>query len=176
MAVPFSSFPFNASGVDPVSNVQYIPAKRAPTTNDKYPSGTFWGDESTLPAVLYQSAGGGNWEIGGNTDASTTTRGITEYSTYAELAAGGSSTLSTTSADVYTYVNSVAIAGSPAASETTAGIAELATQGETNTGTDDTRIVTPFKLKTVIGNASYPGSFTTLGASGAVTIASTGAV
>lgn len=105
-------------------------------------------------------------------DATEAVKGKARLATAAEAVAGVNDTTIMTPAKVAL----VAIAGAPLASEGSPGIAELATQAETNTGTDDARIVTPLKLKTVIGNASYPGSFTTLGASGAVTISSTGAV
>ena len=68
----------------------------------------------------------------------------------------------------------------PQATETVAGKAELATQAETNTGTNDTTIVTPLKLKTNLasppaigGTTPAAGSFTTLGATGAITAGTT---
>src|SRR6185436_18567537 len=149
-------------------------AQRAPAVTDtSYPPGQDWIDQSTSPATLYTFSGGtssGNWLSGGNEQATTTTAGITRYATYAEVSTGTGTENAALAADVYTYVNSVAIAGAPAATESVAGIAEIATQAETNTGTDDARIVTPLKLATLLttppaigGTTPAAGAFTTLG-------------
>ncbi len=75
------------------------------------------------------------------------------------------------------YVDNIAIMGSPAASETNPGIAEIATQTETDTGTDDLRFVTPLKLANFVGAGGFPGSFTDLTATGAVSFTgATGAI
>ncbi len=174
MAQPFGSYPFNAAGTDPYVIPQIISAMRAPTSQDIYPQGWFWANNAVTPPVMYQCVGQGVWESGGNAQATTTSAGITRYATYTEVSTGTGTDNASLAADVYTYINSVAIAGAPAATETTPGIAEIATQAETDTGTDDTKIITPLKLKTVIGNASYPASFTTLASSGATTLAAVG--
>ncbi len=56
-----------------------IPAYRNPTTQDIQPVGTLWANESTLPAVLYTSLGGGTWNS--SSGASFTTLTVTGQST-----------------------------------------------------------------------------------------------
>ncbi len=151
-------------------------ANGAPASDQtNFPLGALWIDQSTSPATIYQYVGGGTWQSGGNAHASTTEYGIVILNDSVTMA-GATDDQVPTALAIKTYVDNTAIAGAPLASEGSPGIAELATQGETNTGIDDARIVTPLKLKTAIGNASYPASFTTLAASGAVTFSSTGAI
>lgn len=104
-------------------------------------------------------------------DASTTTKGIIEIATDAEAIAGTSTTLAMTPHTV----GLIAIAGAPDASETVKGIAEIATTAEAQAGTDDARIMTAAKVVDLLetppaigGTTPGAGSFSTLGATGAV--------
>lgn len=68
--------------------------------------------------------------------ATTTSEGIVELATQAEVNTG---------TDTARVVTCETLAGK-AASETMAGVIEIATQAEVNTGTDDARAVTPDKV------------------------------
>lgn len=124
----------------------FIPANRSPTTQDIYSAGTSWQDNSVSPAIIYQTTGAGVWDSGGNINATTTTPGITRYSTYAELSTGTGTLNATLAADVYTYVNSVAVAGAPAATESVAGIAKISTTALTQGYTNNSTIISPLHL------------------------------
>lgn len=79
----------------PFVKVQSPPnvAQRAPTTTDtNYPKGATWLDESVSPSQFYTHLGGGDWDAGANSYATTTTPGIVELSTDAEAQAKTSTT------------------------------------------------------------------------------------
>jgi len=171
MPQPFGSYPYDAAGVDPFAHPLYIVWDRAPTTQDIYPSGTQVQDNS-IPAspVIYQTTGSGNWQSGGNANATTSTFGIVQLSTLTELQNGTApaGAYVPTSNDVATVIAGVVAGAVPPANETQAGIAEIATQVETDAGVDDTRIVTPLKLANFVASGGFPGVFTDLTATGTV--------
>ncbi len=151
---------------------------RAPTSNDtNYPLGKRWidtvaGNEWVL--VSQSSIGGilqSNWSQGGNAEATTTDFGIVQLATLSELQNGNApaGAYVPTANDVATVIAGVVVGAVPPATETQAGIAEIATQIETDAGVDDARIVTPLKLANFVGSGGFPGSFTDLTATGAVT-------
>lgn len=142
---------------------------RAPNASDITPPGQIVVDTSVSPSVIYVSIGGGVYEVGGNVAATTTTPGIVELSTLAELQTGTAPAGAVPTAnDVATVIQGVVVGAVPPAQEGQAGIAELATQAETDAGLDDTKIVTPLKLATFIAGGGGAGSFTDLTATGAV--------
>ncbi len=131
MAAPFGSFPFNAAGIDQVSFPPVVQWYRAPSSNDtQYPIGTRIANISTLPATLYEYAGSGLWETGGNVQATTTVAGITRYATTLEVATGAGTNNAALAADVFAYGQSIVTGAVAAATETNPGIAEIATQVE----------------------------------------------
>ena len=108
-------------------------------------------------------------------DASQTQKGVVELSTSGEMTTGTSETLVPAVKVIKDYVDGVAIAGAPAWSESVSGIGQLATSAEAVALTDDTVAMTPLKVADVlaapaaIGSGTpAAGSFTTLGATGAV--------
>lgn len=142
---------------------------RAPNASDITPPGQIVVDTSVSPSVIYVSIGGGVYEVGGNVAATTTTPGIVELSTLAELQTGTAPAGAVPTAnDVATVIQGVVVGAVPPAQEGQAGIAELATQAETDAGLDDTKIVTPLKLATFVAGGGGAGSFTDLTATGAV--------
>lgn len=149
-----------------------VMAQRAPGSDDLLPAGQLWVDQSVSPNVIYTSLGTGDFEVGGNPQATETTAGIARIATAAEATTGTDDTTIMTPAKVAL----IAIAGAPDATEVTKGIAMLATQAEAEAGTNDTDIMTPLKVAQAMAAGVGPGSFTTLDASGAVTFASTGAI
>ena len=174
MTTPFGSYPFDAAGVDNFSHPLFINAERAPTTQDLQPAGTRWLDGSVSPKVVYTTVGGGVWQEGGNAIATTTTYGIIKLNEDDTMATASDDDVAT-SLTMKTYVDSVAIAGAPDASESQKGIAELANTAEAQAGVDDTRIMTAAKVVDLLetppaigGTTPAAGSFTTLGATGAV--------
>ena len=65
-----------------------IEAQRAPNSNDTaYPQGQEWFDNSVDPPVGYQFDGS-DWTQGGNSEATTSTDGVVELATLAELQTG----------------------------------------------------------------------------------------
>ncbi len=174
------------SGQDPVPNSMaytgvratnppnLVKARRAPTGNDKhYAIGTIWIDLVAKTEYIFVGFTNGQaiWRSGGNAEATTSDFGIVQLATLSELQNGNapSGAYVPTSNDVATVIAGVVVGAVPPATEIQAGIAEIATQAETNTGTDDTRIVTPLKLSNFVGSGGFPGSFTDLTATGAVT-------
>jgi hypothetical protein len=81
MSAPFTSFPFDASGIDNFSHPLFIGDwMRAPTTNDIYNPGTEVQDNSVNPPVIYETTGGGVWYSiagGGESLSSLTVTGPT---------------------------------------------------------------------------------------------------
>ena len=149
-----------------------IIADRDPTAADKYDIGYFWTNKTnfTFWVQTGYSSGVPQWESGGNAEATTSSFGIVQLATLAELQ-GGSAPAGAyvpTANDVATVIAGVVVGAVPPATETQAGIAEIATQVETDAGVDDTRIVTPLKLANFVASGGVPGSFTDLTATGTV--------
>lgn len=145
---------------------------RDPTTADKYDVGYFWTNKSNQTFWVQSGyiSGVPQWKSGGNAEATTSSFGIVQLATLAELQ-GGSAPAGAyvpTANDVATVIAGVVVGAVPPATETQAGIAEIATQVETDAGVDDTRIVTPLKLANFVGSGGVPGSFTDLTATGTV--------
>jgi len=137
-------------GSDPLNNLTNtyqrpvtISANRAPTSNDIYPQGTTWFDNSVSPPVGYTTNGSASsqWNKGDVAAATTTSAGIVTLDTYAALAAGTANGTVPLGSDVYTYVNSVTTAGAPVATTTTQGIVTLATDAKAVAGTASTGTV-----------------------------------
>ena len=139
--------------------------KRAPTTNDIYPPGTRWLDNSVSPKIIYETVGGGEWDTGGVQPATTTTYGTVILTDNNEPVA------------TQVYVDAIAIAGAPVSTTTTAGIGELATDAEAVAGTASTGVlalfVTPSNLTPVFaappsigGTTPASGAFTNISATG----------
>lgn len=150
---------------------------RDPTASDvNYPLGKVWINRLTpaeFTLLSFSTVGGvlsASWVSGGNQIATTTTPGIVELATLAELQ-GGTAPASAvpTANDVATVIAGVVVGAVPPATETQAGILEVATQVETDAGVLDNKIITPLKLATFVGSGGFPGSFTDLTATGAVT-------
>ncbi len=166
--------PLGYSGSDLTDQPPLIKAQRAPTTNDIYPIGTQWADESVSPKVIYETVGNGVWQVGNNAAASTTVAGIVRLATVAETLTGTSQTIATTPAGVA----AVAIAGAPDATTASKGITRLATNAEAVAGSALTPLaVTPANLASVFaaapaigGTTPAAGAFTTLAASGLATL------
>lgn len=169
-----SQTPLGYTGINYNTQPQFITANRAPTINDFNFSGTQWLDQSVNPGVIYETSGGGVWNVGGNVQASTTVAGITRYATAAEVNTGTGTNNAALAVDVFNLAQSIVVGAVPAASETNAGIAEIATQIETNAGVDDARIVTPLKLANAISGAGFDGSFNTLSSVSTVSLAAVG--
>ena len=75
--------------------------------------------------------------------ATTTTPGIVELSTLAELQAGNAPAGAVpTSNDVATVIAGVVVGAIPAWTTSVSGIGQLATQLEASTGTDNTVVIT----------------------------------
>jgi hypothetical protein len=158
-----------------------IIAQRAPTSTDtNYDLGQDWIDESSIPGALYTYVGGGIWDQGANAEATTTSFGIVQLATLAELQAGNApaGAIVPLSNDVFTFVNATAIAGAPIAQTGVTGITNLATDAQAVAGTATVPGVTalavqPSNLAAVFaappatgGTTPAAGSFTTLAASG----------
>lgn len=170
-----SQNPLAYLGINSNDNPPFIKADRAPTSNDLQDPGTRWQDSSVSPAIIYQTTGAGVWDAGGNAYATTTAAGIVELGTAGEMTTGTSETLVPPIKVVKDYVDGVAIAGAPAWSESVSGIGQLSTSAEATTGTNDNTAMTPLKVAAVlaappaIGSGTpAAGSFSTLGATGAV--------
>src|SRR5580765_4471886 len=116
------------SGRDPIPNAQsyqgvrattppnLITANRDPGNSDKkYPLGTQWLNKVTqnLFFLVGTTAGLPVWESGANAMATPSVPGVVDLSTLAQLEAGTAPTGSVVplANDVFTFVNSVAIAG-----------------------------------------------------------------
>lgn len=149
-----------------------IVAERDPTAQDKLDIGYNWVNKSNKTSWILAGylLGVPQWISGGNADATTSSFGIVQLATLAELQGGTApaGAYVPTANDVATVIAGVVAGAVPPANETQAGIAEIATQIETDAGTDDTRIVTPLKLTNFIGASGVPGSFTDLTATGTV--------
>lgn len=106
----------------------------------------------------------------GGADASTTTKGIIEIATLAEVTTGTDTVRAVTPEGVrQERTAAIAAATAPAASETVAGVSELATLAEVATGTDALRVVTVAgvrqerdAVKAEILGAGVPGALDTL--------------
>lgn len=169
-----SNNPLGYLGIVPSLQPDFITAQRAPTTNDIQEPGTRWFNQNTL--TIYETTGAGNWLVGSNQQATTSTYGIVKlFET--DSFAGADDTTVPTSLTVKTYVDATAIAGAPVATETTAGIGQLATDAEAIAGTPSTGalalFVTPSNLAPVLasptaigGTAAAAGTFTDLTADG----------
>jgi len=167
----------------PFVTVQSPPiiAQRAPASSDiDYAKGQVWLDESASPAALYTHIGGGTWDQGGNSIATTTTPGIVTINTDGTLA-GADNTTVPTSLATKTYADALAIAGAPVSTEAVAGIGELATDAEAVAGTASTPakalFVTPSNLAPVFaapsaigGTTPAAGTFTSLTSNGTGTV------
>lgn len=175
MPSPFGSFPFDAAGIDLFAHPLFINANRAPTTQDIENPGTRWQNSAVTPPVIYETTGAGLWTFGGNSLASTTTPGIVFLSTFAQLSTGTAPSVDyvPSANDVFTYVNSVAIAGAPDATTIVKGISFLATNADVvspyatplgaNTVITPANIVTMFATPPPIGTGTPgAGAFTTL--------------
>src|SRR5260221_1584431 len=158
---------------------------RDPTSSDaaNFPIGKVWINTvtpsvSTLGAIsVVNGIASATWLSGGNSGASTTAAGIVFLATYAQLSAGTApnGAYVPLANDVFTYVNSVAVAGAPVATTTTQGIVTLATDAKAVAGTASTGLVAlavqPSNLAAVFaappatgGTTPAAGVFTTLGA------------
>ena len=169
--MPFnSSDPLGYAGLNQSQQPVFLAGQgRVPTTNDIWPPGTRWEYVSGATRVIYETTGVGQWDVGGNVQATTTVAGITRYATYAEVSTGTGTNNATLAADVYTYVNSVAIAGAPAWSTTVSGIGELATNAEAIAQAATDKALVPSNLPGVLaapgtigGTTPGAGNFTTL--------------
>lgn len=148
-----------------------IVADRAPASTDLAPPGQLWIHKSGSPPWdIYTNAGDGQWSLGGNDEATTSSFGIVELATLSELQNGNApaGAYVPTANDVATVIAGVVVGAVPPATETQQGIAEIATQVETDAGVDDARIVTPLKLANFVASGGFPGVFTDLTATGAV--------
>lgn len=136
-------------------------ALRAPTSQDIYPPGTRWQDNSVNPPIIYETTGGGTWTTEGANHATTTNFGTVILTDNSEPVA------------TKAYADALAIAGAPVATTTTAGIGELATNAEAVAGTPSTGLlalfVTPSNLAAVFaappatgGTTPAAGTFTSL--------------
>ena len=118
-------------------------------------------DKSSLVAAINETKAG---NAGSPADASTTTKGIIEIATLAEVTTGTDTTRAVTPQGVKQEIDLVKVD----ASTTTKGLVELATLAEVTAGTDTTRAVTPEGVKqafdaaiaVVVGGA--PGTLDTL--------------
>lgn len=180
----FSRMPFSQktaySRNNPESNIFPSPVQvaRAPTTSDtNYALGQVWIDTSSSPADSYEYVGGGVWDSGGNSVATTSETGVVQLATLAQLQAGTAPDdyYVPSSNDVATVIAGVVVGAVPAATETVQGIAELATAAETIAYTDSTRIVTAVNLglafaspPAIGGTSEQAGTFSTLDATAAV--------
>lgn len=118
-------------------------------------------DKSSLVAAINEVKAG---SAGAPPDASTTTKGIIEIATLAEVTTGTDTVRAVTPQGVKQEIDLVKVD----ASTTTKGLVELATLAEVTAGTDTTRAVTPEGVKqafdaaiaAVVGGA--PGTLDTL--------------
>lgn len=175
-ATPNSSSPLSYVGLNPYVNPPYFESSVVPTSQTtQFPLGT----RINVSGIIYEYVSAGVWQEGGEPPATTTTSGSVQLSTYAQLASGTPTGLVPTSADVYTFVNSVAVAGAPDASTTQKGIVEEATSAEvvagTAAGSQARLFVNPGTLSDLFasppalgGTAAAAGTFTTLDATGAI--------
>ena len=178
MSSPFSSSnPLGYTGLDYYTQPPFIDADRAPTTNDIYVPGTQWQDGSVSPSVIYETTGGGVWNVGSNAYATSTDPGIVTLSL--DIAADApSNTLVPTVSATKTYVDAVAAFGAPIADEVTQGIGYVASDAEAvarqaNTAGVEAFFVTPANLTAVmsapgpIGDTTpSTGAFTNISATG----------
>ena len=174
---------------------QIVHAKRAPTTSDKtrpdglpFQSGDGWADDSGSPSVLYQYVGGGEWALGGNEPATTTSFGTVELATLSELQNGNApGDQVPTANDVATVIAGVVVGAVPPATTAQQGIVEIATSAEVIspwTSTIPNTAITPANIEGMFASpppigvtAQSTGDFTditasgTLGVTGASTLA-----
>lgn len=150
-----------------------IVAQRAPAvTDDNFAQGQAWIDESPATNVVYVHLGGGNWDAGGNQQATTTVQGIVELATTAETTTGTDAERAVTPLGL----NAVVLAGATDATTASRGIIEISTTAEATAGVDTERAVTPANVASILaapgaigGGTPAAGSFTTLTASSTVT-------
>lgn len=165
-----------ATGVDAFVYPQFIGyALRAPTTQDIYPPGTRWQDNSVNPAIIYETTGGGNWTTEGANHATTTTYGTVILTDNSEPVA------------TKVYADNLAIAGSPVATTTTSGIGKLVSDANAVARIASTGVqayfVQPSNLTAVmsapgpIGDVTpSTGSFTDLSITGTFSLVSAAAI
>jgi hypothetical protein len=152
-----------------------------PPTSFKGQLGQMYFDESQTPAVLFVY-NGTTWDEGGNATATQLVPGLVTMATFAELSTGtADNTFDAAFAnDVYTYVNSVAVAGAPDATTVTKGIVFLATNADVvspyATPLGANTVLTPANIATIFaappasgGTTPAAGIFTTLQATGLFT-------
>lgn len=96
MSVPFSSFPFDAAGVDSFAHPLFIYAYRAPTVNDIQNPGTQWQDNSVSVPIIYQTVGAGIW------GASNTSGSFTSLTVNGTTTLTGTTNINTTGSAVTT--------------------------------------------------------------------------
>ena len=102
MAAPFGSFPYDAAGIDLHSHPLFIPAMRAPSTQDLYPAGTQWMDGSVSPKIIYQTTGGGVWIADATINPTFTTLTVTGLSTLGALTQVGTTNINASGSAVTT--------------------------------------------------------------------------
>lgn len=102
MSVPdVSRNPLGYMGSNLDSNPVTLPVSlRAPTTADVYPINTTWPYSSSGSITLYVSLGGGNWQVGDNPYATTSSPGVVQLATNAETVTGSNATHAVTPANV----------------------------------------------------------------------------
>lgn len=178
MSKPFSSYPFDAAGVDNYAHPEFLIFNRKPTIQDIYTPGTRIQDISVSPYVIYETTGAGVWISGGNAYATTTMPGIVTLSS-SILGDATSLTLVPTVKEMKDYVDSVAIAGAPDASTGTKGIVYLLTNAEAvagsapnaNTAVQVSNLAAVLASPSAIGSVSAStGAFTTLAASSTLSV------
>lgn len=133
-----------------------IIAERDPGNNDKLDIGYNWVNKTAQTSwqLVGYTSGIPNWVSGGNAEATTTSMGIVELATLAELQ-GGSAPAGAyvpTANDVATVIAGVVVGAVPPATATQQGIVELAT---------DAQVVTPFTTD-VPNTAVQPSNLTAL--------------
>lgn len=107
--VPFSSFPFDAAGVDNYAHPVFMTFYRVPTSQDIYPPGTQVMYDAGSSKSLYETTGGGNWIQLADADGpiqnvlgtanqitSTVSSGVATLSLPSAITAPGSLTTTTT--------------------------------------------------------------------------------
>jgi len=102
MSVPdISSNPLGYLGTNQYTNPITLPvADRAPGSTDIYPINTVWPYNNAGSIVLYVSLGGGNWQVGDNPYATSSTPGVVQLSTNAETVTGSNTTHAVTPANL----------------------------------------------------------------------------
>ena len=173
--------PYSKKGNSLNSAPGTIIAQRDPTSSDiisptgaPFTPGQVWFNE--VSSALFDYAGSGTWNQGGNALATTTVPGIVLINTSTTMAGATDGNVPTSLA-IKTYADNLVIAGAPVATETTAGIGQLATDAEAVAGTPSTGLlalfVTPSNLTPVFaappaigGTTPAAAAFTNISATG----------